>query len=274
MSNWCEVPDDSQSSETLCSNCGSNFGIVSSNGTCSICFENNALMEEIAAIDTNELYASQNDISSGDSTQNLELAADGSAYVGDGAFSVSNFFEITYRCDITDPIKEFFNNLREENDFRTSGSNDEKKKCINNNLFNLLASIAFKNTEDGLVTNGPMTTENQLINLVTSVTALKSNLSDQEYYEKGLFSYLPGKVFPESFLSHLDFLSKKKPTESWLKEKKMSSSVSDNRKRTMYFGDIIKAAAEESSKYVINDMNIHWMDSFPSGYNATGSYVL
>ena len=230
-------------------------------------------MEAIAAIDADELYASQNDIPSQDGAQNLELAADGSAYVGDGAFSVANFFEITYRCDITDPIKDFFHNLREENDFRTSGANDAKKTCINNNLFNLLACIAFKNKEDGLVTNGPMSAENQLINLVTGVTSLKTNLSNQEYYEKGLFSYLPGKVWPESFLSHLDFLSKKKPTESWLKGKKINSSVSENRKRTMYYGEIIQSAAEESSKYVINDMNIHWMDSFPSGYNATGCYV-
>ena len=111
MSNWCEVPDDTQPSETLCSNCGSNCGVLSSNGTCSICIDNIAAMEEIAAIDTDELYASQNDFSSVDGTQNVELAADGSAYVGDGAFSVSNFFEITYRCDITDPIKEFVKKL-------------------------------------------------------------------------------------------------------------------------------------------------------------------
>ena len=136
-------------------------------------------------------------------TQPMEVSADGTTYLFGPEFSVRSFFNETYCCDIVDPVGEFVTNV-------TSEIASTKSDCFNDNLFHLVCAVAYSCNSDGvgLVTKGPMRTEDQWISLVLSFQSLIHTMPQQEYWMENLFNYLPEKSFPSQFVA--GFVDKKK----------------------------------------------------------------
>ena len=115
MSNVCynlDSADDAESNFQRCENCNSDCGVISRNGMCSVCYDTCLAMDNIAAIDASqEEFLDEVCFSQPDQTNNsqlVEVAADGSAFNAGESFSVAKFMESNYRCDIVDPVYEFF----------------------------------------------------------------------------------------------------------------------------------------------------------------------
>lgn len=214
------------------------------------------------------------------SKKRKEVNADGSSFDSNMDFTLESFFNKTQGCPIVEPFGEFFRNVLVPDPGIKRAQYKEKCQILRDNLFVLLCAISFYKEDSeivpdgpmGLVTEGPMNSDDQCTALVLRFNSLFQNIHLQSKYKIALFEYFPDDKWPDGFEEWIEEKATAEPTKSFIKKNKINvAKFKKEELVTMYFGHVIMDTAKKAKEYVTGKMNPMWTDNFPSGFNQTGT---